>query len=104
MGRPKKEMPTRVHMVKARITYTISGYPASYEDVRGCYAQAQPAFEDGWWWIGCSEGSWERIRVRGHYVKGTLTQTYIPAEDGSEPVDYPEGAAQLGGAREVHAS
>lgn len=81
---PNRE-PTRVEILKARITYTATGFPASRRDVEDCYGgRVNPAPEDGWWWIGATPQSAERIRRNGMTAVGELTTTIIPPQSAPE--------------------
>lgn len=73
---------SQVEMLKARVTYTETGFPANLRDVEEAYGRRiAPSTEDGWFWIGASERCAADIRRRGLKVVGTLCTTYVPAED-----------------------
>lgn len=84
MARPAtRDHASPVEMLRARVTYTATGFPAKLGDVEDCYGRrVSPASDDGWFWVGASERSAADIRRRGLKVVGELTTTYIPAEDG----------------------
>lgn len=74
---------SRVEMLRARVTYTGSGFPADLSVVEDCYGRrVSPSTDAGWFWIGASERSAADIRRRGLKVVGDLITSYVPADDG----------------------
>lgn len=79
---PRIDNPDGYEPVLARVTYTDSGYPASYADVVGIYGRAVMPSGRGpdWFWIFATPRSAEDMRRRGLRAVGTVTSTWIPAQ------------------------
>jgi hypothetical protein len=76
---------TPVEMLRARVTYSNTGYPAKLRDVQEAYGPSvAPAPDDGWFWVGATPRSAEDIRRRGLLVRGEITTTFIPPDGGGE--------------------
>jgi hypothetical protein len=85
---PSKVSP--VVMLRARITYSETGFPVSLNDVEEVFGRrVNPDVEQGWFWVGASERSAADIRRRGFRAVGSLTTTWIPPEDGTPENEVP---------------
>jgi hypothetical protein len=75
-----KEIP--VEFVKAQITMTETGYPVHISIAQDAYGDAcRPAPEEGWFWVPCTVQAAKDIRRRGLRAVGTITTTFIPAQE-----------------------
>jgi hypothetical protein len=88
---------TRCEPLKARILMTETGYPAHISIVRDAYKDAQPAPEDGWFWVFATPRAAADIRRRGLHAVGTLTTTFIPQQEAPKIYDLgPEWVPVVG--------
>lgn len=73
---------TPVEMLYAQVLMAETGYPAPIELVQDCYGKgAHPAPAPGWFWIGATPKAAADIRRRGLHVVGTVTTTFVPAQE-----------------------
>ena len=82
MGRHRIHRGTRVEFVKAQVLMTETGYPAHISVVQDAYGPAcQPAPEEGWFWVPATPKAAADIRRRGLKAVGSVSTTFIPAQE-----------------------